>query len=170
MDHNKFASDLYVFTSNKRLVDGVAIMDQNWNFSDRVEVPKPARFVLQLAVDDVILNVLGIEAEGCPLGVRAEPHVDQSDGLLIDGRHGGRVRAVVPGVEAAGAPTPHLGTSSHHSHRRPQQLCHPLPESGLAGPVPVILTAVTCTQQGRSVHWLGQKQQRLHIHDNLLHS
>jgi len=99
-------------------------MDQNRNLPDRIELPEPAGFVLQLTVDDVVLDVLGVEAEGGSLGVGTEPHVDESDGLVVDRRQGGRVRAVVPGVERTRATTPHLHTS-HHSQDRPQQLGHP---------------------------------------------
>ena len=92
-------TDLDILTSDQRLVDGVAVMDEDRDFTDRIDLPQPPRLSHKLAVDDVELNILGVQTEGRPLSVGTEAHVDESHRLGVDGRHRERVRAVVPGIE-----------------------------------------------------------------------
>ena len=119
------ASYLNILASDERLVDSVAVMDQDRDFTNRIDLPQPAWFSLQLAVDDVVLHILGVQTERRPLSVGTEPHVDQSDGFLVDRRHGERVRAVVPAIERTGADSPDLGTLSSQGHCWPQHCGHP---------------------------------------------
>ena len=104
-------------------------MDQDRDFTDRIDLPQPAWFSLQLAVDHVVLNTLGVQTERRPLSVGTEPHVDQSDGFLVDRRHGERVRAVVPAIQRSGTDSPGLGTLScqgqPHCWCWPQHCGHP---------------------------------------------
>ena len=106
---------LNVLASDQGLVDGVAVMYEDRNFTNRIYLPKPVWFILKLTVDDIVLNILGVETERRPLSVGTEPHVDQSHGFLVDRRHGERVRPVVPAIEGTGADSPAgpcLGTLS----------------------------------------------------------
>ena len=80
-------SYLNILASDERLVDGVSVMDQDRDFTNRIDLPQPAWLSLKLAVDDVVLNILGVETERRPLSVGTEPHVDQSHGLGVDRRH-----------------------------------------------------------------------------------
>ena len=94
-------TDLDILTSDQRLVDGVAVMDEDRDFTDRIDLPQPPWLSHKLAVDDLELNILGVQTEGRPLSVGTEAHVDESHGLWVDGRHREGVRAMVPGIERA---------------------------------------------------------------------
>ena len=64
----------------------------------------------QLTVDNVVLHTLGVQAEDGPVGVGAEPHVDEGDGAGVRGEAGQRrAGPVVPGVQGRGALAPDLG-------------------------------------------------------------
>ena len=90
---------LNILTSDQRLVDGVAFMDQDRDFTERIDLPQPPGFGHKLTVDHVVLHILGVETKSCPLGVGTEPHIDESHGLLVHRRHRERVGSVVPGIE-----------------------------------------------------------------------
>ena len=127
-------TDLYVLTGHKGFIDRVAVVEQDRHLAEHgVHLPQPLglrqqhiRIHLvsaycfvdylghQLAVDNVVLHTLGVEAEDGPVGVGAEPHVDEGDGAGVRGEAGQRrAGPVVPGVQGRGAPAPDLGHVSH---------------------------------------------------------